>query len=635
MRTVFFLTLLISTSLSLNAQKLTIVHTNDMHSRLLGFAPNADYSPLTTGDDETIGGFARLATLIGNIREQGPDQVLVLDGGDFTMGTLFHTLETKTGFQLWLMKQMGYDAVTIGNHEFDWGIENLGDIIARSAIRGEIPSLLLSNIQFSDTEKEDDLLENLMDQGVVKPYEIVERNGLRIGLFGLLGEEAAMVAPYVKPARFTDQVEKAREIATYLKNDAQVDIVICQSHSGVWKDKKGNWGGEDVELVKAIPEIDVVISGHTHTRLTEPIVIGNQIIVQAGSEGRFLGRVDLNFENGVVELESATLIPINDDIPGDPRIQRLIEEQQKRIGESILGVYGFKIDEPLVETGFDLEFNEETNVSTSNLGPFVADALYWYAKKIEPEGTDLALIPGGTIRDQIRKGKTGQQLPADLFRILPLGSGVYDDSPGYSMVKIYLTGREVKTVLEVMLLAPRISSGNYAFWSGVKFKQNSLRMPLDQVYEVMIGNPEDGYEPIKLSKSTDRLYGLITNAYVLEFFGLIQQITKGILKVEPKFADGTVMTDLKASVIDRDPETEGLQEAKEWAGLMSYAAQLPDLNGNGIPDIPDYYRESHIAVEKKASINPVKYFKATNGITLVPFLAAGIITGGTFLILAL
>jgi len=625
---------LVIITLGLQAQKLTVLHTNDLHSRLLGFAPNSDYSPENTGDDQTIGGFARLATLLKREQDGQPEKTLILDAGDFTMGTLFHTLEPTTGFQLRLMKLMGYETVAIGNHEFDWGIDKLGDIIARSSVNGTIPVMLLSNIRFNPDKPKDDLLANLMDQGVIRKYDVVVKNGIRIGLFSLMGKEAALVAPYVAPAQFTDQIETARKMVRLLKEKEHVDIVICQSHSGVIKDKKGRWTGEDVELAKAVPGIDVIISGHTHTTLFKPIMVGNQIIVQTGSEGHYLGRLDLNYQDGTLSLEDYKLIPVNDDIPGDPLIQRMIEKQEKKIEKAVLAPYDFKMDQPVLETSFNLTFNQEIHPEQSNLGPFVADALFWYAKQIDPAGTDFGLVPGGIIRDNILKGEKGKQLPADLFRVMPLGKGVFEDTPGYSMARVFLTGKEVKTVLDVMLLAPKISSDNFAFWSGIRFKYNPLRMPLDQVYEVAIGDDQKGYQTIRLNNDTTQLYGLITNAYVLEFIGLIHQITKGILKVVPKDIHGQPYTDLKKSLLDRDPRQPGVQEVKEWAGLIAFAAHLPDLNGNGIADVPDYYRKSHSAGTAHGSINPVLYLKGTNGISLIPaLLLSGLLTGGLIWIL--
>ena len=136
-----------------------------------------------------------------------------------------------------------------------------------------------------------------------------------------------------------------------------------------------------------------------------------------------------------------------------------------------------------------------------------------------------------------------------------------------------------------------------------------------------------------ITKNPDKLYSIVTNAYVLEFFGLIEQVTKGILKVVPRFADGTPIPDLKMAVIDLDPNTPGTQEAKEWSALMLYCAGLPDLNGNGVPDIPDRYREIIHQGKRITSINPVKLFRATNGITVIPaVLEAGVLATAMLLI---
>ncbi len=616
----------------LQSQKLTILHTNDLHSRLLGFAPNADYTPETTGDDATVGGFARLATLIRNEKAAHPDEVLVFDGGDFLMGTLFHTLEPTTGFQLKLMHRMGYDAVAIGNHEFDMGIGTLGDILARSAMGGDIPQMLLSNIQLNQEDPEDDLFESLTRRGVVQPYTILEKNGLKVGVFALMGYEARLVAPYVKPATITDPLEKAAEMVDLLRNREKCDLVICLSHSGLKLNKNGDWAGEDYDMASRVPGIDLIVSGHSHSKVKEPLQVGNTIIVQTGSEGRFLGKVEIEKTEAGTRLIAAQLIPVNDEIHGDREIQGMIEVQMELIEERVLSPYGFLIDEPLVETSFDLNFNEQGDLSLSELGPLLADALYWYARTIDAEGTDMVLVPGGIIRDNLIAGSNGVQLPADIFRVMPLGSGVRENTPGYSMTKIYLTGREIKNILEVMMLAPRMSTGNYPYWSGVKFKYNTLRMPLDQIYEVALGNEESGYETIRLNKDESSLYGIVTNAYVLEFFGIIREITKGTLKVEPKFSDGTPIPDLKLPLIDRDPMTDGLQEAKEWVGLMKYLQQLPDTDGNGIPNIPEKYRTPVPYAVGKASLSPVKLVKGSNGITLVPGLLLGGIAAATVIL---
>ncbi|HJX70681.1 MAG TPA: metallophosphoesterase, partial [Bacteroidales bacterium] len=175
-------------------QKLVILHTNDVHSNLTGFGPESDYSPLSVNDDLTRGGFARLQTLIRQLSDENPETSLVVDAGDFLMGTLFHSLEEETGFQLRMMKKMGYDYVTLGNHEFDFGPETLANTIQAALDDGEIPGIIASNIIFSE-EPGDDELEKLYHQGIIKPYQIINHGNLKIGIIGLMGENAAEDAP--------------------------------------------------------------------------------------------------------------------------------------------------------------------------------------------------------------------------------------------------------------------------------------------------------------------------------------------------------------------------------------------------------------------------------------------------------
>ncbi len=615
----------------LSAQKLTILHTNDMHSRLMGYGPEADYTPLTVHDDQTVGGFARIATIISDYKNRVPGSLMVVDAGDFSMGTIFHTVEAETGFQLRLMKKMGYDLAAIGNHEFDFGIDMLAKMLAKSAEQ-EIPGMLLSNISFNPDSTGDDALENLYKTGVLKTWRTLNRNGLKIGFFSLIGIEAGRVAPYVRPAVFSDRIGKAREMVKFLRESEKADVVICLSHCGLLFDTKKGWIGEDVEMAKEVPGLDLIISGHSHTSLDKPLIVNNIPIVQAGGEGRYVGKLEIEKTPQGLVLHSGELIPVNDGVPGDPGIQRMILDQQHLISKKLFEPYGFRVDKPVVETSFDLNFSEQSCLENSNLGPFLADAIWGYLREVYP--TDVVLVTAGLTRDEIIRGQTGKQLPADLFRIFPLGLGTFDKAPGYSMAQIFVTGAELKTILDVMLYSGAKSSGTYVYWSGIRFKYNTLRMPLDRVYDIELGNDKDGYEAIRISKDDNDCYSIASNIYVLEFFGLIKEVTKGILTVVPKDGECKPIAGFKQSIMDMDPNQPGIQEIKEWVAVMKYAASLPDTNGNGIPDIPEKYREVKTSAEKSASLNPVKLFRATNGITVVPaVLEVGIAAGILLLIL--
>src|SRR5678815_4221236 len=170
----------------------TILHTNDMHSAFIGMGPSSDYTPFTLNDDTTRGGYARLASLIATRRKaraaDGP--VLTLDAGDFSMGTAFAAATRETGSELQLMSRMGYDATTFGNHEFDLGPDGLGKAIDVARKAGRLPAVLSSNSDFGANDPTLTDLQRLAKQGVIRQHLVIERGGIRFGLFGVLGKEA-------------------------------------------------------------------------------------------------------------------------------------------------------------------------------------------------------------------------------------------------------------------------------------------------------------------------------------------------------------------------------------------------------------------------------------------------------------
>ena len=312
---------------SQTSKRIVILHTNDLHSKVTGFGPELNYSPLTVNDDNTKGGFARIAAIIENERSNNNGTTLVLDAGDFLMGTLFQHLEPATGFQLPLMKRMGYDVVCLGNHEFDFGPEKLAGIVTSSSKRGELPVILLSNAVLSKKDGADDLLEGLFGKGIIKRSYVVESDGIKFGFFSLLGKVADENAAFAPPVKFSGQISTAKKMVKKLQRE-NCEIIICLSHSGIDTDEKGGWKGEDVELAEKVKGLNVIISGHTHTHLDKPLIVNGIPIVQTGDYGRNVGQIDLIFEAGQIKFEDSHLIPVDDRIEGDRDVHDIINEQK-------------------------------------------------------------------------------------------------------------------------------------------------------------------------------------------------------------------------------------------------------------------------------------------------------------------
>lgn len=590
MKRILLFSLLILSILKLAAQnekKLLILHTNDLHSRITGYAPESLYTPLTTNDDNTSGGFARIATIIKNEKESFDGTTLVLDAGDFLMGTLFQAMETRNGFQLRLMKLMGYDVGCLGNHEFDYGPEKTAEIISRSAEGGEIPVLLLSNAVFDPEDSSDDALEKLFNSGIIKRKYVMERDGMKIGFFSLMGKVAADNAAFAKPVRFAGQKSVAKRMVRELKKE-NCDIIICLSHSGVSKDKKGNITGEDVKLAKKVKGIDVIISGHTHTKLNSPVIVNGTVIVQAGEYGEYVGKLSLICREGKTEADNYTLIPVDDRIAGDPEINDLVVNQKRLIDEEILMPAGMSYEKSIVETDFLLECDWEGDFAESNLGPLVADAIHSYINRNTKTGTDISLVAAGVIRDKILPGL---QSASDIFRIMSMGSG-NDDVPGYPLARLYVTGKELKRILEILQIAYKNAPENYCFYSGIRVNYDPDKGMLRKINRIDIVNPDGTMTNVDFSRKNTTLYSITANSYILEFVGIIKKMSFGLINVVPKDESGNPVTDMKKAVIDLDEIAEGVHEGKEWLALIEYFSMMKDLDGNGVPDIDPKYKTS-------------------------------------------
>jgi len=614
----FFLTTSFS-SIGYSAEnRLTILHTNDLHSHFLGFSPNGDYSPLITGNDKTMGGWARIATIINSEKAERNNPFLVLDAGDFLMGSLFHMISREESLELRLMKKMGYDLTTLGNHEFDLKPEGLARIIESVAAKGEMPQIVASNVIFNPTDKKDDRLEKLFKQGVVKPYVIIEKNGLKTGFFGLMGEDAASVAPFASPVEFGDPFETAQKMVKLLREQEQVDLVVCLSHSGLMEDESKS---EDVLLAKNVSGIDIIISGHTHTVLPEPIVQNGTIIVQAGSYGQQVGVLDVTINPDGIKLENYKTVLIDDTIKGDNAITRMIESGKQLVNQKVLKPYNLKFDQVLVKSDFDLLLKTDE----SNLGNLLTDSTRWAVDKAEYNPDDpmsrvnVSIQSNGVIRDDIMKGSTGLITVSDLFRVVPLGVG-WDGSLSYPLVSLYVTASELKKACEVLTTVyPMKNSDYFLQLSGIQITYNNNRMLFDRVTKISIEDENGNYQPLDYSDANNRLYKVVSNIYNATFLKVIGSFTNNILTIVPKDKSGNPIEDLATARVDGDKNKEGIQEIKDWTALMGYVQTFEDKDGDGIPEIPEKYRHNEGRQTKENSLNPYKLLAGGNYLTWIAF----------------
>ena len=347
----------------------TILHTNDLHSNLIGMAPSLDYTPEQLNDDKTRGGFARLATLIAERKAARQDQgpVLVLDAGDYSMGTAFAAATRETGCELQLLSLMGCDATTFGNHDFDLGPDGTAQSIAMAAKAGRVPAVIASNTDFTANDATLTGLQRLAKDGVVRRYLVIDRGGIRFGIFGLLGKEALLYTSG-GAASFSDPIDTAREMVKVLRSTEKVDVVICLSHGGLEKGSDGQFiDGDDVRIAKAVPEIDLVIGGHSHTELREAIIVNDRTpVVQTGKYGQYLGELVITLDGGKLNVDSYQLLPIDDTIAGDRAITDEIDKFKMTVTEVVFASRGFSIDQPLAIVPQDIP-NTFTDIAAGTI----------------------------------------------------------------------------------------------------------------------------------------------------------------------------------------------------------------------------------------------------------------------------
>lgn len=606
-------------------KSITIVHTNDMHSHFQGFSPEVDYQPFKVNADETVGGWSRVAAVIQKIKREKSNPVLVMDAGDYTMGSFFHMLNREEAFELRLLKDMGYDAVGLGNHEFDLKPAGLAATLRTAKARGGAPQIIFANAGFDRQKPQLADLEDAFSETGVKSHAILERGGLKIGIFGILGKDAIEVSPFAKPLKFSDPVQTARDMVKILRDQEKVDLVICLSHGGLRDNPKKS---EDEILAAEVKGIDIIVSGHTHTSLEKPIIINGTIIVQAGSYGRFVGVLDIIREADGVTLKNYALVPVNSSVAGDPKIQKTIDAFKQQLNARLLGSKNLSYDQIVAETAWDLKIA----ATESPLGNLLADSIRWSVNRVSFDSNDpssavvVAVESNGVIRDYLLPGKTGKVGFGDLFRTIPLGIGV-DNTMGYPLISFYLYGYELKRALEILTSVRPLKSNNdyYLQISGLRFTYNPRRVYFDRVTAIEIGSEEEGYRPLEYSRSNRRLYRVAANIYNATFLKNVGRFTYSLLEIVPKDKNGKPVEKLSAALVDGDPSLPGIQELKEWEGVLQYVQSFPDTNGNGIPDFPAKYSGKLGRIVEKPSCNPVHLFSRPATPTIIVLAAAGVV----------
>ncbi len=574
----------ITVSAQEEGKSVTILFTHDLHSHFL---------PAIDETGEEYGGYARLMTVINEQKEKHPDAILV-DGGDFAMGSLFQTAYATSALELRLMGAMGYDATTFGNHEFDYLPKGLASMLYAAKESGDpLPAVVDAN--YLPAADDEAMLKAFEDYGVAD-YIVIERGGMYFVVFGIFGYDADECAPN-SGMILEDPIVKAQETVDkavkYCKDTYNAEpVVVCLSHSGT---EKGE--GEDYELAKGVNGIDVIISGHTHTTHPEPIQANGTYIVSAGDYGRYLGVAELDMSpDGTAELDSYELIPINDSVKEDERISALVESFKKDVEDNYLSKYGVSFDEVLVDNHIKFDTVDEVYATQheSTLCNVFSDAYKWAVETATGEEVDMALTAAGVIRESL---PVGGITVSDVFNAASLGVGTEGE-----LIKVYLTGKDLKNAIEVDASVQPLMDNAQLFCSGVEYSFNTNRMLFNEVDYAMLRNNDGTLEEIEDNK----LYSVVTGMYVGQMLGAVKSKSFGLLEIVPRDVEGNpIETDELVNYVVYDKDGNAL---KEWYAIASY---LKNMDG----EMDAKYLETDGRKVVYSSLSPVKLLSNSNKFT--------------------
>ncbi|MFR7989337.1 MAG: bifunctional metallophosphatase/5'-nucleotidase [Anaerovoracaceae bacterium] len=536
---------------------ITIVFSHDMHSHLEKFP--------------------KIRTVVKQ-EKQNNDATFVLDGGDFSMGTPYQTIFKEEAAELRMMGAVGYDATTLGNHEFDYRSAGLTQMLKTAESSGDrVPHLVAANIDWEKTlsdeemRKDGEALRAAMEDYGAEEYVVIERGGVKIAVFGLFGKEADDYAPE-SGTYFRDPVEAAKDVVDDIQSHEKVDLIVCLSHSGTNADDPEK--SEDEILARQVDGIDLIISGHTHTELSEPIVRGDTVIASAGQYNDNLGTLTFTYQDGEYKLDQYRLISLDKSVQDDPSAKDKVEQFRELVDEEYFSAFDYSWDQVLADN--QVKFTSIDDFASEQgedpLGSLIADSYRYGVKQAEGseyEQVDVAIAPAGVIRGSFDKGEI---TVGDAFNALSLGTGK-DGEPGYPLVSVYLTGAELKLAAEIDISISELMQPARLYFSGLNYTYNPHRLILNRAYDIVLDRGDGETEPLK----NDKLYRVVADLYSAQMLGTVNSLSYGLLSVEPKDKEGNVIENFEDYIIyDRQGG-----ELKEWYALASY---IDSFDGNQVSE---------------------------------------------------
>ena len=627
-----------------------ILFTSDLQDHVLS-------SRVVDGEEtKEVGGYARLASLINMNRT---DDTVVIDGGNFSTGTAFSALNSTNAPDLTLLSAIGYDAIALGDEEFTFGTQSLSDMINASE---NTTTLLTGNLSFSDSDSSKSLKNALSTRGAAS-YKIVEKNGIKIGLFSLINEEKEISSD----VSLADAVDTAKDIVSSLQEEG-TDYIVAIAH-----------GGNDFahEIAKKVDGINTVIAACGTDANTKIEKEDDVNIVSCGKNGQYLGVLDINKDS--YSIDGYQLVEITTDIEENEDIRNRINDYKNNVNSQIFDCYDLSIDDSLANNPYNFTEIDHTTTElvNNNTADLVTDAYAyayddWYTEwyeawkdkkkqmlkaaqsllenetseeesteeqTTEEQTEEATATPEATATTETEVSKRIEEIQnmkptvkkraiglisqkeiqgtftkdnitvQDAYNVVPNGIGS-DGSSGESLILVFLKGSDIRKLCEYDATVTRNNDlEDQLFFSGLKYTYSDYRQDYNHVEEVYVDAVNDYYIPI----SNDDLYPVVTTLTLAKEMLNLSSKTDGNYKIQYYDENGGKILSLNSNVL-----TYKKKELKSYTAIASYVSEM-SRNSEGKSEVTSSYNSANENKQKDTEFTFIGFFKNTSHIQLVKY----------------
>ena len=626
-----------------------ILFTSDLQDHVLS-------SRVVDGEEtKEVGGYARLASLINMNRT---DNTIVIDGGNFSTGTSFSVLNSTNAPDLTLLSTIGYDAIALGDEEFTFGTQSLSDMINASE---NTTTLLTGNLSFSDSDSSKSLKNALSTRGAAS-YKIVEKNGIKIGLFSLINDEKEISSD----VSLADAVDTAKDIVSSLQEEG-TDYIVAIAH-----------GGNDFahEIAKKVDGINTVIAACGTDANTKIEKEDDVNIVSCGKNGQYLGVLDINKDS--YSIDGYQLVEITTDIEENEDIRNRINDYKNNVNSQIFDSYDLSIDDSLASNPYNFTEIDHTTTElvNNNTADLVTDAYAyayddWYTEwyeawkdkkkqmlkaaqsllenetseeesteeQTEENQEEATATPEATATTETEVSKRIEEIQnmkptvkkraigliskkeiqgtftkdnitvQDAYNVVPNGIGS-DGSSGESLILVFLKGSDIRKLCEYDATVTRNNNlEDQLFFSGLKYTYSDYRQDYNHIEEVYVDAVNDYYIPI----SNDDLYPVVTTLTLAKDLLNLSSKTDGNYKIQYYDENGGKILSLNSNVL-----TYKNKELKSYTAIASYVSEM-SRNSEGKAEVTSSYNSANENKQKDTEFTFIGFFKNTSHIQLVKY----------------